>query len=62
MPALPVDTIYGKIGGRIWGSEGERNSTGRPTKTTYLAPLGFQSLNHQPKNKRGLYLDLLVHM
>jgi hypothetical protein len=32
------------------GPEGDRNSTGRPTESTNLDPLGSQSLNHQPKN------------
>jgi hypothetical protein len=30
---------YGRIGGRIAGSEGDRNSTGRLTESTNLDPL-----------------------
>jgi hypothetical protein len=37
---------YGKIGGMIEGPEGDRNSTGRPTESTW----GSQSLNHHRKN------------
>ena len=29
---------YGRTGGRIMGPEGDRNSTGRPTKSTNLDP------------------------
>jgi len=38
---------YGRIGGRIVGPRGERNSTRRPSESTNLVPWGFQSLNHR---------------
>jgi hypothetical protein len=35
---MEVRDSYGRVGGRIEGPEGDRNSTGRPTKSTHLDP------------------------
>ena len=43
---------YGRIGGRIVGLKGDRNSTERPTESTNLDPWGSQRMNHQPKTYR----------
>jgi hypothetical protein len=53
---------YGKIGGRIAGPQGDRNSTGRPTDSTNPDSWGSQSLNHQPKYIHGVVLDLPAHV
>jgi len=53
---------YGRIGGRIAGPQGDRNSTERPTQSTNLDPRGSQSLNFQSKNIHRLYLGLPAHM
>jgi hypothetical protein len=55
-PSVPriskeLGNSYRRIGGRIVGPEGDRNSTERPTESTNLDPgltLGSESLNHQP--------------
>jgi hypothetical protein len=52
----------GRIGRRITGLKVDRNSTGRPTKSTNLDPWGSQSLNHQPKNMLRLDLGLSTLM
>lgn len=41
---------------------GDRNSTRRLTESTNLNPGGFQRLNQQPKNIRGLELGLPAHV
>jgi hypothetical protein len=38
---MELGDSYGRIGGRIVGSEGDRNSTGRPTESTNLYPWDF---------------------
>jgi hypothetical protein len=53
---------YGRIGERITGPEGDRNSTGRPTESTNLDSWDSQSLNHEPKNIHRLDLSLPAHM
>jgi hypothetical protein len=53
---------YGRIGGRIAGPKGDKNSTRRPTESTNLDPWGSQRLNQQPKNIHGLDLGLPTHM
>jgi hypothetical protein len=50
----------GRIGGKIVGPKGDRNSIG--TESTNLDPWGSQSLNHQPKNIHGLDLGLPIYM
>ena len=59
---MEVRDSYGRVGGRIEGPEGDRNSTGRPTESTNLDPWGSQRLNHQPKNIHRLDLGLPAHM
>jgi hypothetical protein len=44
---------YGRIRERIVDPKEDRNSTGRPTKSTNLDPWGSQILNHQPENIHG---------
>ena len=51
-----------RIGGRITGPKGDRNSTGRPTESTNLDPWDSQILNYQPNNIQGLHLDLPTYM
>jgi hypothetical protein len=53
---------YGRMEGRIAGSKGDRNSTGRPTVSTNLDPWGSQSLNHQLKSIHEQDLGLSAHM
>jgi hypothetical protein len=38
--------ILEKIGGKIMGPEGVRNSRGRPTESTIMEPWGSQSVKH----------------
>ena len=45
---IEVGDSYGRIGGRIVGPKGDRNSTGRITGSTSLDQWGSLSLNHQP--------------
>jgi hypothetical protein len=59
---MKLGDSYGRIGGRIVGAKGDRNSTGRPTELTNLGPWGPQSLNHQPKTIHRLDLDLLEQL
>jgi hypothetical protein len=60
---MELGDSYERIGGRIVGLEGDRNSTGRPTESTKLGnPSGFQSLNHQPRNIHRLDLGLPTYM
>jgi hypothetical protein len=47
---MELGDSYGRIGGRITGPEGVRNSTGKPTESTNLHPWDSQRLNYQPKN------------
>jgi hypothetical protein len=53
---------YERIGGRITGSVGDRNSTGRPAESTNLDPWGFQRLIHQAKNIYRLDLGIHTHI
>jgi hypothetical protein len=46
---MELGDSYGRIGRRIAGPEGDRNSTGRQTESTNLDPWGSQSLNHKPR-------------
>ena len=39
---MELGDSYGRIGGRIAGPEGDKNSTGRPSESTYLDPWGSQ--------------------
>jgi hypothetical protein len=59
---MELGDSYGRIGGRIVGPEGDRNSTGRPTESTNLDTLGFSE--YEPPNKEHIWLDLglLAHM
>jgi hypothetical protein len=41
---------YGRIGGRIMGPEGDKNSTGRLTESTNLDP--WDSLESETTNRR----------
>jgi hypothetical protein len=41
---------YGRVGGRISGPEGDRNSTGRPTMSTNLDP--WEVPETEPPTKR----------
>jgi hypothetical protein len=59
---MEVGDSYGRIGGRISGTEVNRNFTGRPTESMNLDPWGSQSLEHQQKNKHRLDLGLPTHM
>jgi hypothetical protein len=59
---MELGNSYGRIGGRIAGSKGERNFTGRPTESTHLDPWGSQNLNHQSKSIHGLDLGLHTHI
>jgi len=59
---MELGNSYGRIGGRIVGPEGDRNSTGRPTETTNLDPWGSQILIHEPKNIHRLDLGLPAHI
>jgi hypothetical protein len=59
---IELGNSYGRIGIRIAGPEGDRNSIGRATKSTNLDPWGSKSLNHQPKNIHGVDLGLPAHM
>ena len=54
---MELGDSYGRVGGRIMGPEGDRNSTGRSSESTNLDPLGYQSLNYQPKSEHRLHLD-----
>jgi hypothetical protein len=58
---MELGDSYGRIGEMIAGPK-DKNSTGRPTKSTNLDPWGSQSMNHQPKNIPGLDLSLPAHM
>ena len=58
---VELGDAYGRIGGRIMGPGGDRNSTGRPTKSTNLDPWGSHSLNHQPENIHRLNPGLPTH-
>jgi len=51
---MELSDTYGRIGGRIGGPKGDRNSTGRPTESTKLELWGSKKLNHQQKNTQGL--------
>jgi hypothetical protein len=53
---------YARIGGRIAGPEGNRNSIGRPRESTSLDPWGSQRLNQQPKSIQWQELGLPAHM
>jgi hypothetical protein len=59
---MELGDSYGRLGGRIVGPEGDRNSTGKPTESTNQGPWGSQRLTYQPKNIYGLNLDLPEHM
>jgi hypothetical protein len=41
---------YGRIGGKIAGTKGDRNSTERPTELTNLDLWDFQSLKHHKEH------------
>ena len=51
-----------RIGGKNSGTEGDRNSRGRPPEPTNLDSWDSQNLNHQPKNIHRLDLGLPIHM
>jgi hypothetical protein len=38
---MELGESYGRVGGRIGGSGGVRNSTGRPTESTNQGPWGL---------------------
>jgi hypothetical protein len=59
---MVLEASFGRIGGTIEGPEGDINSTGRPIESTHLAPWGFQSLNHQPKNIHGVRPRLTTYV
>ena len=73
-PAVDSDTdIHIQTGDEAWGllwknrikvcgPQRDRNSTGRPTKTTNLDPWGSQNLNQQPKCINGLNSGIPSHM
>jgi hypothetical protein len=54
---MELENYYGRVGGRTEGTEGDRNSTGKPTETWTLE--GSQRLNQQPKNIFQLYVGPL---
>ena len=47
---MELGDYWGRIGGRILGTKGDRNSTGRGTESPNLDHWDTQRLNHQPKN------------
>jgi hypothetical protein len=59
---MELGNSNGRIGGRIEGSKRDRNSIGRPTKSTNLDPWSSLSLNCQPKNIHRLDLILPTYM
>ena len=59
---MELGDSYGKVGKRIVGPEGDRNSTGRPTESTNLDSWVSQNLSHQPNNTHGLDLGLPAQM
>jgi hypothetical protein len=48
---------YGRVGGKIVSPKGDRNSTGRLTKSINLDPWVCKRLNHQRKNIYALDLS-----
>jgi hypothetical protein len=55
---IELGNSYGRVGGRILDSEGDKNSTERPTESTNLDPCDSQRLNQQAKKIYKLDLDL----
>lgn len=55
---MELGDSYERVGGRIEGLEGDRNSKERPIETTHLDFCGSQRLNHQTKT--GLRLPALI--
>lgn len=59
---MELKDSYGRVGRRIEGPEGDRNSMERPTELTNLDPWGSQKLNHQLKSIHGLDLGFHTYM
>ena len=59
---MELGDFHRKLEGKISGPREDRNSAGRPTKSTNLDSWGSESLNHQPKNINGQDLGLSVHI
>jgi hypothetical protein len=59
---MELGNSYRRIGGRILGPKGDKNSIRRPAELTNLDPWDSQKLNHKPKNIPGLNLGLPAHM
>jgi hypothetical protein len=59
---MELGDTYRKIGGRIVGSKGAINSTGRSAEANNLDPWGSQGLNYQPKTIHGWDLGLPAQM
>jgi hypothetical protein len=43
---MELGLSYGRIRGKIGDTEGDKNSTGRPTQSSNLDSWGFQKLKH----------------
>jgi len=50
---VEVGDFYGIVGRRIAGPEGDKNATGRPTKSTSLYPWGSQKLTTNQRAYAG---------
>jgi hypothetical protein len=59
---MELEDSCGRLGGKIVGPEGDRNSTKRPTESINLEPWDAQTLNHNPKNICKLDLGIPAHM
>jgi hypothetical protein len=53
---MELGDAHRRVGGRIVGPKGDRNSRGRKTESINLDTWGFQRLNHQTKIIHGLEL------
>jgi hypothetical protein len=58
---MELGDSYGRIGRRVAGPKGDRNSTGRPTESTNLDPWGL-SESEPPNKEHRLDLGLPAHM
>jgi len=50
---MQLGDSYGRIGGRIAGPDGDRNSTRRPTKSSNLDPWSSQRLSTSQRTYTG---------
>jgi hypothetical protein len=52
---MKVREPYGRVGGRIVGPEGDRNTTGRPTESTNLDPWELSEI--EPTSKEHTWAE-----